>query len=207
VIYFLLKRLFDILCSALGLLILSLVFLIVAVLIKKEDGGPVFFRGIRVGRHGKPFRMYKFRTMVVDAEKLGASSTAADDARITGIGKLLRRCKLDELPQLINVFKGEMSFVGPRPQVQWAVDLYGEREKALLTVRPGMTDYASIKFRNEAEILKGSDDPDKAYLEKIAPEKIRLGLEYVNHMSFWRDLMIIFMTIKALFCKSEEKGV
>jgi lipopolysaccharide/colanic/teichoic acid biosynthesis glycosyltransferase len=133
--------------------------------------------------------------MVVNAEKLGASSTAEDDARTTRLGRFLRRWKLDELPQLINVVKGEMSFVGPRPQVQWAVDLYTEEEKALLAVRPGITDYASIRFHNEGEILRGSKDPDKDYLEKIAPEKTRLGLKYVRNHSLWIDLKIILASL------------
>ena len=143
--------------------------------------------------------MLKFRTMVVDAEKIGASSTAEDDPRITRVGAVLRRYKLDELPQLINVFRGDMSFVGPRPQVQWAVDLYTEEERDLLSVRPGITDYASLRFSNEGEILKGSADPDEAYFELIAPEKIRLGLEYVRTRSFWVDLKLIFLTIARMF--------
>jgi lipopolysaccharide/colanic/teichoic acid biosynthesis glycosyltransferase len=173
--------------------------LIIAFLIKKEDSGPIFYRGVRVGRYGKLFKIYKFRTMVVDAEKIGGSSTPDDDSRITKIGKFLRKYKIDELPQLINVLKGEMSLVGPRPQVQWAVELYREEEKRLLTVRPGITDYASIVFKNEAEILKGSADPDKDYLEKIAPEKIRLGLKYIDNRSFWVDMEILFSTIKVLY--------
>ncbi|MEW6409354.1 MAG: sugar transferase [Nitrospirota bacterium] len=171
----------------------------ISILIKKEDKGPVFYRGVRVGRYGKSFMIFKFRTMVINAEKIGGSSTADDDPRITRIGKFLRRYKLDELPQLINVLKGEMSLVGPRPQVPWAVELYSEEEKLLLSIRPGITDYASIKFKNESEILKGSTEPDKDYLEKIAPEKLRLGLEYVKKKSLWVDLKIIFATIKALF--------
>jgi lipopolysaccharide/colanic/teichoic acid biosynthesis glycosyltransferase len=137
--------------------------------------------------------------MVVDAEKLGASSTSDDDPRITRIGKFLRKYKLDELPQLINVLKGDMSFVGPRPQVKWAVDLYTEEEKALLNVRPGITDYASLRFPNEGEILKGSKDPDKDYMEKIHPEKMRLGLEYVRNRSFWLDIKLILQTVLAIF--------
>jgi len=177
------------------------ILLILAILIKREDGGPVFYRGVRVGLHGNPFRIFKFRTMVVNAEKIGGSSTADDDPRITKIGKFIRKYKLDELPQLINVLKGEMSFVGPRPQVQWAVELYNEEEKILLSVRPGITDYASLKFKNEAEILKGSSNPDKDYLEKIAPEKTRLGLEYVRNSSLLLDVKIIFITIRAIFVK------
>ena len=192
------KRLFDILLSFIGSIFLVPLLSLIAVLIKKEDGGPVFYRGERVGRQRKRFRIYKFRTMEIDADKLGASSTSEDDPRITRVGRFLRKYKLDELPQLINVLKGEMSFVGPRPQVPWAVELYTEEQKALLSVRPGVTDYASIRFSNEAEILLGSADPDRDYLEKIAPEKIRLGLEYVRHHSLWIDLKIILATIFAV---------
>lgn len=197
-----LKRLLDVIFSFFGLILFSPFLLIVALLIKKEDSGPLFYRGVRVGRYGKLFKIFKFRTMVVDADKLGGASTTDDDPRITKIGKLLRKYKLDELPQLINVLKGDMSLVGPRPQVPWAVGLYNEEEKLLLSVRPGITDYASIKFRNEGEILTGSDNPDKDYLEKIAPEKIRLGLEYVRNRCLLIDVKILFTTIKTLFGKT-----
>lgn len=191
-----LKRLFDICGAAVGLLLWS-PFLLVTALLITRDGGPVFYRGARVGLHGTRFDIYKLRTMVVNAERLGASSTADDDPRITRVGSWLRRYKLDEFPQLINVLVGEMSFVGPRPQVQWAVDLYSQEERALLTVRPGITDFASLVFRNEGELLRGSEDPDKTYLEKIAPEKIRLGLLYVRTRSLWLDIKIIIATILA----------
>lgn len=193
------KRLFDIIFSFIGLIILSPLLFISALIIKLDSKGPVFHRGVRIGRFEKPFKAYKFRTMVKDAEKLGPTSTAEDDPRITKIGRFLRKYKLDELPQLINVLKGEMSFVGPRPQVPWAVKLYTPEEKTLLNVRPGITDYASIKFPNEEEILRGSKDPDKDYMEKINPEKIRLGLKYVKNHSLWIDLKIILKTIKTVF--------
>lgn len=192
------KRLSDVIFSLAGVLALSPLFLVIAALIKKEDGGPVFYRGERVGLRGKPFKIFKFRSMVVDAEMMGASSTADDDPRITRLGAFLRKYKLDELPQVINVLLGDMSIVGPRPQVRWAVELYDDKEMELLSVRPGITDYASIRFKNEPEILKGCADPDKAYLEIIAPEKIRLGLEYVRNRSLWADVCIIFATFKAL---------
>ncbi len=192
------KRAFDFLISLLGLLALSPVLSILALLIKLSSPGPVFYRGVRVGRYGKPFRILKFRTMVVDAERIGGSSTPEDDPRITTVGRFLRNYKLDELPQLINVLKCDMSFVGPRPQVPWAVELYTEEEKALLSVRPGITDYASIRFSKEADILRGSGDPDREYLEKIAPEKIRLGLEYVRNHSLLVDIKIILATLWAL---------
>jgi lipopolysaccharide/colanic/teichoic acid biosynthesis glycosyltransferase len=194
-----LKRLFDIIFSLIGLFVFFPFLLVLATLIKREDIGPVFYRGMRVGRHGKPFRIFKFRTMVVNADKLGASSTKDDDPRITRTGRFLRKFKLDELPQLINVLRGEMSFVGPRPQVKWAVDLYTPEQQQLLTVRPGITDYASLHFPNEGEILKGSTDPDKDYMEKIHPEKMCLSLEYVRNHSFFGDLKIIFQTIAAVF--------
>jgi lipopolysaccharide/colanic/teichoic acid biosynthesis glycosyltransferase len=171
---------------------------IVALLIKRGDGGPVFYRGLRVGRWGRPFRIYKFRTMVLNAEKIGGPSTSDDDPRITRVGRFLRKYKLDELPQLINVLKGEMSFVGPRPEVQLEVDLYTEGEEALLNVRPGITDYASIRFHDEGEILRGSPDPHEAYRRLIRPEKIKLGLEYVRNHSLWVDLRIMVETFGTL---------
>lgn len=193
-----LKWTFDILASLFGLVFLSPILMAVSFLIKAEDGGPLFYRGVRVGRDGHPFRIFKFRTMVVDAEKVGGPSTSDDDQRITKIGKLLRKYKLDELPQLFNVLKGEMSFVGPRPEVPMEVDTYSEEEKRILTVKPGITDYASLTFHNEGEILKGSSDPHQAYREKIRPEKLRLALKYVDEQSFWVDLKIIFQTVIAL---------
>ena len=193
------KRLFDLAFSALGLLVFSPVLLALALLIKLDSRGPVFYRGVRIGRYGKAFRIFKFRTMVMEAERLGGSSTANDDPRITRVGKFLRNYKLDELPQLINVLKGEMSLVGPRPQVEWAVALYTPQERQVLAVRPGITDYASLLFHNEGEILKGSQEPDKDYMEKIHPEKMRLSLEYVCTYSFWRDIRIILQTIVTLF--------
>lgn len=192
------KRAFDILLSLAGLAAALPLFLAIATWIKLDSPGPVFYRGRRVGRRGRPFRIFKFRSMVADAEKLGASSTSDDDARITRPGKFIRRWKLDELPQLINVLVGDMSLVGPRPQVPWAVELYTEEQKRLLDVRPGITDEASIRFRNEGEILRGYPDPDAAYLELIAPEKVRLGLAYVDEHSFLGDLRIILKTIAAM---------
>lgn len=191
-----LKRTIDFLLSLFGLIIVSPIFLVITIMIKREDGGPIFYRGIRVGRFGKPFRIYKFRTMVVNAEKLGGPSTADDDPRITKVGKLIRKYKLDELPQLLNVIKGEMSLVGPRPEVQMYVDMFTEEERAILTVKPGMTDWASLWDIDEGAILAGSPDPEKTYMEKIRPEKIRLQLRYVKERSFWVDLKIIFKTLQ-----------
>ena len=192
------KRILDFTCSFMGLVALSPMLAAIALWIKLDSKGPVFYRSVRVGRHGTSFRIFKYRTMVVNAEEIGGSSTPEDDPRITRVGKFLRRYKLDEFPQLINVMRGEMSLVGPRPQVPWAVDLYNKEEKALLSVCPGITDYASIRFRNEADILRGSVDPDKDYLEKIAPEKIRLGLDYVRNHTLWIDLRIIVASLWAL---------
>jgi lipopolysaccharide/colanic/teichoic acid biosynthesis glycosyltransferase len=192
------KRLFDVSSAAVGLVMLAPVLAAVAVAIKVESAGPVFYRGLRAGRYGKPFRIFKFRTMVANADKIGGPSSSADDPRITRVGNVLRQYKLDELPQLLNVLRGEMSLVGPRPEVLQEVLLYTEEEKRLLDVRPGITDWASIRFRNEGDILRGSVDPHAAYREKIRPEKIRLGLEYVKRRSFLTDCKIIFRTLKAI---------
>jgi len=193
-----LKRSFDFLGAAFGLFLFSPLLVAIALMINLNSG-PVFYRGVRIGLHGRPFRIFKFRTMVVNAEQLGASSTGDDDPRITRFGRFLRRHKLDELPQLLNVLTGDMSIVGPRPQVQWAVDLYKDDEHALLSVRPGITDYASLVFRDEGAILHGSADPDQDYLETIHPEKVRLGLLYLQTQSMWTDLKIILATVAALF--------
>lgn len=193
------KRAFDLLLSLPGLIVLAPILAVLALLIKLDSPGPVFYRGVRVGRFGKPFRIFKFRTMVWNADKIGGPSSAADDPRITRAGAFLRKYKLDELPQLLNVVRGEMSFVGPRPEVLDEVRLYNDEEKALLSVRPGITDWASIRFRNEGEILRGSPDPHVAYREKIRPEKIRLGLDYVRDHSLLIDAKIIVQTLKAIF--------
>jgi lipopolysaccharide/colanic/teichoic acid biosynthesis glycosyltransferase len=192
------KRLFDIVFSFTGLIILSPVYIIIGIILKLDSKGPIFYRGVRVGLNRKHFKIFKFRTMVVNAEQIGGSSTADDDPRITKIGKFLRKYKLDELPQLINVLKGDMSFVGPRPEVPFYVNMFTEEEKAILTVKPGMTDYASIWDSDEGALLAGSPDPEKTYMEKIRPQKIKLQLEYVKKHSFWIDLKIIFKTLKII---------
>ena len=196
------KRLFDILGSALGLCLLCPILLWVAWKIRRADKSPVFYRAIRVGRYGKPFRMFKFRTMVVDAERIGPSATSDDDQRITKVGKVLRKYKLDELSQLINVLVGDMSMVGPRPQVKWAVDLYSKEEKVILNIRPGITDYASLIFSNEGEILNGSKNPDQDYLEKIHPIKTNLAMKYVQNHSLLVDIKIILKTIAVVVKRS-----
>jgi lipopolysaccharide/colanic/teichoic acid biosynthesis glycosyltransferase len=193
------KRLFDVVVSSCTLVILSPLLLSVALLIKLSSPGPAFFRQVRIGRDGKPFRIFKFRTMVVDAEKLGGPSTATGDPRITKIGKFIRRFNLDEIPQFINVFKGEMSIVGPRPEVPQYVALFTPEEQAILTVRPGITDWATVWIGDEGKILAGSPDPERAYMEKIWPEKHRLALEYVRNHSLWVDIQIIFNTLKVHF--------
>lgn len=193
-----LKRLSDIIFSLLGLAFLWPLFLVIGFLIKWDSQGPVFYRGRRVGQDGKIFRIYKFRTMALNAERLGGPSTSQDDPRITRLGKLLRKYKLDELPQLINVLKGEMSFVGPRPEVPNEVATYSKKEKQVLTVAQGITDYASLHFPNEGEILKGAKDPHRAYQTKIKPEKLRLQLKYVKKHNLWLDFKIILKTLKAI---------
>lgn len=194
------KRLFDITFSFSGLMIISPLMLLIAIIIKLDSAGPIFYRGLRVGRLEKPFRIFKFRTMVVNAEKLGGPSTAADDPRLTKIGKFLKRYQLDELPQLINVLKGEMSLVGPRPEVPLYVNMMTKEEKdIILSVLPGMTDLASLWDFHEGEILKGSPDPERTYQEKIRPTKIKLQIEYVKNHSLWLDLKMIFKTILKIF--------
>ncbi len=199
-----LKRLFDLTAAGTGLLLLSPALIVMAALIKRHDGGAVLYAGRRVGRNGVPFRMYKFRTMVLNADKIGGSSTPDDDPRITPIGKFLRRHKLDELPQLINVVKGDMSLVGPRPQVEWAVERYTPEQRQVLSVPPGITDYASLRFPNEGELLKGSTDPDRDYMEKIHPEKMRLSLEYVRNRSLATDVKVIMQTVSGLLRPSNS---
>ena len=194
------KRLFDIIFSFFGLVLISPILAIIAFLIKLTSPGPVFYRGLRIGKNGKFFKIFKFRTMVVGAEEMGGPSTPIDDPRLIKIGNFLKRFQLDELPQLINVFKGEMSLVGPRPEVRLYIDMMLEEErKTILSVMPGMTDLASLWNFHEGEILKGSSDPEKTYLEKIRPEKIRLQMEYVKNCSFLLDLKIILKTILKIF--------
>ncbi len=192
------KRIFDLCCSFLGLLILSPLLLVIAWRIHREDGGPAFYRGERVGLHGKPFRIFKFRTMVVNAEKIGGYSTPDDDPRITRIGRKLRKYKIDELPQLFNVLLGEMSLVGPRPEVKRFTNMFTSEEETILTVRPGITDWASIWNPDQGSILAGSEDPDKAYLELIRPTKLKLQQRYARKQSLLTDLKIIFLTLFAI---------
>lgn len=206
-VFSLMKRPFDFVCAAAGLVLLSPLLVVIALTITLHDGGSPFYRGWRVGLSSRPFRMVKFRTMRPDAERSGVTSTASDDPRVTHIGAVLRRYKLDELPQLWNVLCGEMSLVGPRPEVQRFVDLYTEEEKVILTVRPGLTDWASLWNIDEGAILQGSSDPDRAYCELIRPKKIRLQLAYVHQAGFWTDFGILLQTIGAVLFRLKSREV
>lgn len=191
----LVKRLFDIILSFVGLVILSPILLVVSIIIKLTSSGPVFFKQVRVGRNEKNFKILKFRTMVVDAEKKGAQITVGRDSRITGIGHFLRKYKLDELPQLINVLIGDMSLVGPRPEVPKYTQYYNKEQRTIFQIRPGITDYASIKYRDENEILAKSSQPEKTYIEEIMVDKLNLNLKYLRDRSIITDLKIIINTI------------
>lgn len=192
------KRSFDIVVAGLGLLILSPLLLALSLWIRLDSPGPVLYRAPRVGRGGRPFSMLKFRSMAVGSDR-GPSSTPDGDPRITRAGRFLRSLKLDEFPQLINVVRGEMSLVGPRPQIQWVVDSYSEKDRRILDVRPGITDLASLRFHNEGELLAGATNPDRVYLETIHPEKMRLSIQYVESRTFWLDLTIIAKTVFRIY--------
>jgi lipopolysaccharide/colanic/teichoic acid biosynthesis glycosyltransferase len=192
------KRLFDVEISLMGLAAVWPLFVMIAIAVKLSSPGPILYRGIRSGLYGKPFRIYKFRTMVMDAEKLGGHSTALNDSRLTPIGKFLRKYKLDELPQLFNIILGQMSLVGPRPQVEDYTKLYSDEEKMILTVKPGLTDYASVRFINLDAIL-GDGAIDEKYFREIEPEKNRLRIKYAREHNFWVDLNLIFITVVQLF--------
>lgn len=188
------KRLFDIVASGLGLIVLSPLFLILAIWIKLDSKGPVFYRQVRVGYKNKDFRIFKFRSMRVGADKGSLVTIGGHDPRVTRSGYFIRKFKFDELPQLINVFLGDMSLVGPRPEVRHYVDYWTSEQMHVLDVRPGITDPASIKFRNENELMEKAEDPEKYYIEVIMQEKIKLYLEYVEKHSFFYDLGLIFKT-------------
>jgi len=192
------KRIFDVVLSALGLLVLFPLFALVAGLILVFDGPPVLFRQQRIGYRRKPFQIYKFRTMVPNAEQLGNPLTVGSDRRVTPIGRWLRKTKLDELPQLLNVFIGNMSFVGPRPEVNRYVALYTPDQCRVLELVPGITDAASIEYRNENELLATLDNPEQAYVKTIIPEKIRINLEYAKQASVLRDCGVILRTVASL---------
>lgn len=195
---------FDIFFSGLGLVIFSPLFLLLAIWIKKDSAGPVFYRGVRMGKNWKTFRIFKFRSMVMNAEQIGGPSTRRSDPRLTPSGRFMRKWKLDELPQLINVFIGDMSLVGPRPEVVDYANLYKDEERIVYTIKPGITDYASLWDSHEEERLaeaKSTEEAEKIYLTEIRPEKVRLQVKYVKEMSFWTDIKIIFATLKKVFLK------
>lgn len=193
-----LKRLFDITLSVIGLIMVSPIFLILAVWIKLDSKGPVFYHQVRVGRGNRDFRIFKFRSMRVGADKGGLITVGGRDPRVTKSGYFIRKFKLDELPQLLNVLLGDMSFVGPRPEVRHYVDMYTEEQMHVLDVRPGITDLASIKYLNESELLAKAEDPEWYYVNVIMPDKLSINLEYVARSSFWFDMKMIFMTIWSL---------
>ena len=188
------KRLFDIVASGLGLLFLSPIFLVLAIWIKIDSKGPVFYRQVRVGLNNKDFKIFKFRSMRVGADKGSLVTIGGRDPRVTRSGYFIRKFKFDELPQLINVFLGDMSLVGPRPEVRHYVNYWTPEQMRVLSVQPGITDPASIKFRNENELMEKAEDPEVYYINVIMQEKIKLYLEYVDNHSFWGDIMLIFKT-------------
>lgn len=192
------KRIFDVTASGLGLLLLSPLFLIVSIWIRLDSPGPVFYRQTRVGRYNKDFRLLKFRSMRVGSDKKGLITVGGRDPRVTRSGYWIRKYKLDELPQLINVFKGDMSLVGPRPEVRKYVDLYTPEQLHVLDVRPGITDMASIRYRNENELLEQAADPEQFYRDTVMQDKLRINLEYISDHSFFKDIKIILMTFKAV---------
>ena len=192
------KRLFDLIASGCGLLVLSPLFLILAIWVKLDSPGPVFYRQIRVGRNNKDFNLFKFRSMRVGSDKKGLITVGGHDPRVTRSGYYIRKYKLDEFPQLINVFIGDMSLVGPRPEVRKYVDLYTPEQMHVLDVRPGITDMASICYRNENELLETVADPETYYQTVIMQDKLRINLEYVKHHSFLGDIRLIFKTIECV---------
>lgn len=195
------KRLFDIIASGLGLIVLSPLFAVLAVWIKADSKGPVFYRQTRVGRNNRDFRLYKFRSMRPDSDKLGLITVGGHDPRVTRSGYYIRKYKLDEVPQLINVFIGDMSLVGPRPEVRKYVDMYTPEQMRVLTVRPGITSLASIRYRNENDILAAAEDPGRCYIEQVMPDKLAIDLEYVDRATLWNDIRLIFSTFREIIVK------
>lgn len=192
------KRLFDIFFSFIGLVILSPFFLLIALLIVFDSKGGVFYKQIRVGKNGQDFYLYKFRSMRTDSDKKGLLTVGGRDPRITKVGYFIRTYKIDELPQLLNVLKGDMSLVGPRPEVRHYVDLYTEEQRTVLTVKPGVTDYASIEYSKENELLGKASDPEKTYIEEIMPAKLQLNLKYMAEKGLITDIKIILRTLKKI---------
>lgn len=195
------KRLFDIIASGCGLLILSPLLIIMAIWIKLDSTGPVFYRQVRVGRDNKDFRIFKFRSMRVGADKQGLITVGGRDPRVTRSGYFIRKYKLDEFPQLINVFIADMSLVGPRPEVRKYVDMYTPEQMHVLDVRPGVTSLASIRYRNENELLKKAENPDQYYIDVIMQDKLAIDLEYVKKASFWYDIKLIFYSLWEIISK------
>ena len=188
------KRIFDLFFAFLGIMLLLPIYLLITIFIKLDSKGEILYKQERIGKDGIPFYVLKFRTMVPDAFSKGALTVGSRDPRVTGVGFYLRKYKLDELPQLFNVLFGEMSFVGPRPEVKKYTDLYNENQRVVLSVKPGITDYASIKYRNENDMLAQSSDPEKLYIEEIMPEKLNLNLKYINDNNVFKDIKIIINT-------------
>ena len=188
------KRIFDLFFAFIGILLLLPIYLLIAILIKFDSKGEVLYKQERIGKDGIPFYVLKFRTMVPDSFSKGALTVGSRDPRVTIVGFYLRKYKLDELPQLFNVLFGEMSFVGPRPEVKKYTDLYDQNQRVVLSVKPGITDYASIKYRNENDLLAQSSNPEKLYIEEIMPEKLKLNLRYINDNNIFKDIKIIFST-------------
>ena len=195
------KRAFDVFVSGTGLIILFPVFVVLAIIIKIDSIGSIFYVQERVGKCGKLFMLFKFRTMSIGADKSTAITVGNRDSRITSFGYYLRKFKLDELPQLLNVFIGDMSLVGPRPELKKFVDIYTAEQRAIITVKPGITDYASIEYRNENELLEGKSDPVEFYIREIMPVKLELNSKYIKEQSFWLDLKIIFETLFSILKK------
>ncbi len=187
--------------SGIGLILLSPLFLILAVWIKLDSRGPVFYRQVRVGRGNRDFRLFKFRSMRPGSDKKGLITVGGHDPRVTRSGYYIRKYKLDEFPQLINVFLGDMSLVGPRPEVRKYVDMYSPQQMEALSVRPGITSLASIRYRNENEILAKADDPDRCYIEQVMPEKLAIDLEYVKRANLLTDIRLIFSTLREIISK------
>lgn len=192
------KRIFDLVCASAGVVLLAPLYLVVALLVKLDSPGPAFFRQTRVGQHGRPFAIYKFRTMCLNAEARGAQVSSGDDPRITRVGRVLRRYKIDELPQLFNVLAGEMSLVGPRPEVPRYVAAFPDDYREILTVKPGITDYASLEFKDENELLKAAEDPEAKYLGEILPVKIGFYKRYLREQSLGTDLRLIMLTLAGI---------
>lgn len=201
------KRLFDVVVSFTMLLLLSPVFLVLAILIKLDSKGPVFFRQVRVTQYGKPFRIFKFRTMVDRAEEQGTQVTVSGDCRVTAVGKMLRKYRLDELPQLIDVLRGTMSFVGVRPEVPRYVEQYTPEMMATLLLPAGITSLASIRYRDESRLLDAAEDPDKTYVERVLPDKMKYNLEEIEKLSVRHELYLMFLTVKSVLSDEEEEPV